>query len=307
MNGDLDVSLAIRIIRDVYNRCGFSSLSGVYAEKKGDSSPVTDIDPLVEHIILGHLEATSIGDKFACVREEATGDLDTIEKIKEKEYLATIDGIDGTGDFIRHFNRNERNPKWLVGLTAIYKKDGDGLYVPIFAFALQPFENRLFVMCHEGDQDKAYLIKQPLGLTQIFELNADNIANGPDIGSIDVFLDKPDCQWQLNDQSLKGQTGPSGFNTASLAAAAAPFHAFAGSDKLTFTTFHYKLWDFGLWPVLQAAGIKTLLKEPDGIKLVNKLNLNWFGQDDNTPGKCDKTPIILSKKGHVFDPLEGKP
>jgi hypothetical protein len=81
MTDDLDVSLAIRIVRDVYNRCGFSTLSGIYVEEKTDGSLVTDIDPLVEHIVLEHLSATSIADKYNCVREEAASD--EVKKIGE--------------------------------------------------------------------------------------------------------------------------------------------------------------------------------------------------------------------------------
>lgn len=303
---DLDVSLAIRIIRDVYNRCGFAALTGVYAEKKEDSSLVTDIDPLVEHIILEHLAKTSIGkdDLFSCVREEAKDTSATIRTIKTKPYLVTIDGIDGTGDFVRHFNRCEPNSKWLVGLTAIYQRDDNGLYTPVFAFALQPNEDRMFVAA----DGKALLIKNPLRMPSTFHLNAVNDPDAPDFASIDVFLDKPKakCKWQLSDESMRLQSGPSGFNTASLAASAAPFEAFAGSDKITFTTFHYKLWDLGLWPVLNAAGIQTVLKGTDALQLVSKLDLNWFGPDEKVPGLCDATPIILSKKGVTFDPLVEK-
>ncbi len=296
---NLDLSLAIRTTRDIYNRCRFDSLTGVYAKKKkSDGSTVTDIDPLVEHIVLEHLFKVIPEADAAVVREEASTESDPIEEIKKQKYLVTVDGIDGTGDFIRHFNRDESNPKWLVGMTAVYKRKKDGTFRPKFAFALQPSEKRLFVFAKK----KSLLVADPLGNAKLYPLHVENVSDSPMNGSIDVFLDKPECHWELRPHSVKYQTGPSGFNTASLAAASAPFEAHAGSSKINFTTFHYKLWDFGLWPVLKGAGFNTAQKGVNGLNAVTSLDLNWFGDDDKPPGKCNDTPLVISNV-EDFDPL----
>ena len=133
---------------------------GVYYVQKPDGSLVTDIDPLIERIVLEHLLG-ELGGSPMIVREEASaGEAATVARIAEAETLVTIDGIDGTGRFIDHFNSRAPNPQWLVALTAVYRRDAaTGWFVPELAFAYQPATDCLFALV-EG---QAQVVENPLG------------------------------------------------------------------------------------------------------------------------------------------------
>jgi fructose-1,6-bisphosphatase/inositol monophosphatase family enzyme len=293
----MDLAFVIGTIRDVWNRSGIASLNGVFAEHKADGSLMTDIDPLIEEIVLDRLSKDiNVGDT-AVVREEAEGA--AIGVIKNSATLVTIDGIDGTGDFVRHFNHRELNSKWLLAMTAVYERNNLGLYVPKLAFAFQPSEDRLFATV-DGE---AFQIDQPLGRPVAVRLDARNLSQHPKKGSLDVYLEKAACPHYVLPE-LVSQNGPSGFNLASLAAACTK-RVLDGTNSINFTTFHYNVWDFALWPVLRNAGVITARKTGAGLQQVNELDLNWFGADGNIPGKCENTPLILSGTPD-FDPLHLK-
>ncbi len=295
----MDLTFVIGIVRDLQDRCKLEQLAEIETQtKQEDDSDVTEIDSLAEEIVLQHFSEANPLIDFACVREESTKQPEQIGKIKESNYLLTIDGIDGTGDFIRHFNEGQKNSKWLMGMTAFYKKHTNGMYDPLFAFAYQPTEDRCFVMI----DGRSLLVRDPLGKAEVFQLSVEHVQTEPMRGSLDVWLDKKENHWVLAEPDYKHQSGPSGFNMASLAASAAPKEALITSSPVNFTTFHYKLWDFGLWPVLNAAGFTTMLKAEGQLKSVKQLDLNWFGTDADPPAKCDATPIIISKHND-FDPF----
>ncbi len=291
------VELATRVAAEICRRCDFGNLRAVASEAKEDNSPVTQIDGMIEGIVIEHL--APLLPNCAWVREEEDGRRQTIRELKAAEYLVTIDGIDGTSDFLRHINAREPNSRWLAGLTAVYRRNGAGRFDPVLSFALQVNENRLFVAAG----GEALLVWAPLGNARAYKLSADNVSSSLMRGSIDVFLDKPGRLFKLREQGLAAQRGPSGFNFASLASACAPPEAEAGCTEINFTTFHYNVWDLGLWPVLQEAGIKTAIRRPDGQCMpVTALDLDWFGLDHELPGKCAATPLVLSRDAG-FDPL----
>lgn len=294
----MNASLAVRIIRDIYNRVGLQDLRGVLAERKADGSTVTDIDPLIEHIVLEHLTQSLDLSDTAVVREESDSAY-KISDVKKKRRLLTIDGIDGTGDFIRHYNESNLNSKWLIAMTAMYEMVDNGKHKPMFAFAFQPHENRLFL----ATSDESLLILHPLERPVVHRLTAKNITAMPRQGSVDVYLKKDECKFTMDDKVV-AQTGPSGFNFASLAASCIR-QKLDGSKSINFTTFHYKLWDFGLWPVLHNAGITTIVRHADKKKKVTELDLNWFAADDDSLTLCASNPLILSVDAD-FDPLVPK-
>lgn len=73
-------------------------------------------------------------------------------------------------------------------------------------------------------------------------------------GSIDIYLDKAECPHAIADAYVH-QKGPSGFNMISLLAACHP--DLGQHPPVNFTSFHYQIWDFGLWSLLNAAGFST--------------------------------------------------
>src|SRR6266567_2955718 len=106
----LTLDFVIGILRDVVERTGLTTLKNIAAEHKQDQSPVTETDALVETIVAEHLR-TELGDDFLLVGEESSGlNLPTIGEIRRAPLLVTIDGIDGTTEFVRHVNHGDPNP-----------------------------------------------------------------------------------------------------------------------------------------------------------------------------------------------------
>ena len=52
------------------------------------------------------------------------------------------------------------------------------------------------------------------------------------------------------------------------------------------------VWDFGLWPILNAAGLATADYEHVQQRY-DALDLNWFGQSDEPPGKIIR-PVLIA-------------
>jgi hypothetical protein len=292
----MDISLPIRILRDIVNRTGLRSLEHVAYLTKGDGSRVTDIDPFIEMIVESHLRQ-AIDQAFVVASEESTR-MPTIGQIRDHEVLVTIDGIDGTGDFIRHVNDGAANPKWLIAMTAVYRRtDATGWFEPVLAFAYQLLTDCLFVLC-EGT---ASLVERPLTLARVHAFDLNRLPADKPRGVIDVYLHNPECRHRIP-KALWTQEGPSGYNMASLLACAAVGREPMATLPVNFTSFHYNIWDFALWPVLNAAGFATV-DYADFTHSYRELRLEWWGENDAVPGKI-KRPLVLAPPG-LLTPLRG--
>lgn len=230
----MDLSLPIRITRDVVNRCGLRQLTSVYHAEKHDGSRVTDIDPLIEQIVLGHVKY-ELGTTPVVVREEATKlHIPTVREISRADFLLTVDGVDGTGRFISHFNQREENAQWLVAMTALYQRNpATGNFRPIVSFAYQPTTDCLFALT-EG---RPVLVEDPLGTARLFELDANQLDVTVPRGTIDVYLKADECPHTITENTAL-QWGPSGFNAVSILSCCAVDRAPTHTEKVNFTSFH---------------------------------------------------------------------
>jgi hypothetical protein len=285
----MDISFCIKIIRDVIAHTQLNALISINTSLKADGTKVTNIDSFVEQIVLDHL-LEFLPEHTVFIGEETSADhLLSIHEIGEASTIVTIDGIDGTDYFIQHCQDRQANDKWLIALTAIYQRNLDtGLFDPILAFAFQPQSDRLFCYAEES----ATCIVHPLSNPIEYALNVDHVNTDGIRGSIDIYLDKAQCPHAIADSSVY-QKGPSGFNMVSLLSACNP--NIAENSEVNFTSFHYALWDFGLWPILKAAGFATT----DYEHLKNRfsaLDLHWFGQPDAVLGKITRPLLIAPDK-----------
>lgn len=285
----MDISLCIRVIRDVIERTQLNSLNPINASKKADGTRVTNIDPLVEQIVLDRLLEFLPKNTVIIGEETSANHLLSIHHICEASTIVTIDGIDGTDYFIKHCQDRQANDKWLMALTAVYQRNLDtGLFDPLLAFAFQPQMDRLFCYAEE----KATCIIHPLSQPKEYALTVDHVNTDKIRGSIDIYLDKAQCPHSIADSSVH-QKGPSGFNMASLLSACN--NNIAKNSDVNFTSFHYTVWDFGLWPILKAAGFATT----DYEHLENRfsaLDLHWFGQPNEPLGKITRPLLIAPDK-----------
>lgn len=280
-------SLPIRIIRDVVERTGLSQLSNVAAEHKDDQSPVTEVDALIETIVAEHLRR-EFGSDFLLVGEETScGEVPMIGEMRRAPLLVTIDGIDGTTEFVQHVNQGKPNPQWLVALTAVYRRDPAGSFEPLLSFAYQPHAECLFAFC----DGQAALIERPLSDCLTYSFDIERLPKDKPRGSIDVYLPKPECAFAIKSE-ICSQFGPSAYNMASLLASCAVGRAPTHNVPVNFTTFHYNLWDFGLWPMLQAVGIVTADYENIG-RRYDELRLDLWGGDDVRPAKIQR-PLVIA-------------
>jgi hypothetical protein len=286
----MDLSLPIRIIRDVTNRCGGFSSRGIFAEQKQDGSWLTDIDPLVEHIVVEHLRE-ELGDKAVFVREEAPQhQRKTVGEICEAEILVTIDGIDGTGRFIRQMNQGISGATWLVAMTAVYRRNSEtGNFRPILAFAYQPTCDTLFALVDAH----AMIVENPLRQPDVSLLNAEHLQSDSPKLIVDSYLTKATCPHRLTIPYV--DKGPGGFAFASLLQSCRAEPNLEFFQSVNCLSFHYMIWDFGLWPVLTAAGLQTVDFE-DFQTVHGELNPRLFGQMDEVPGKILRPLIIAPEK-----------
>ncbi len=282
----MDINLIIKIVRDALSRTKLDSLSDVYTSQKTDGTRVTDIDPFVEQIVLGHL-LKLLPKSTAIIGEETSGNrLLPIGHICQVETIVTVDGIDGTDYFIKHCQDKEENDKWLMALTAVYQRNSiTERFEPILAFAFQPQTDRLF--CYA--EGAATCIVHPLSNPTEYPLSVDYVNTAKIRGSIDVYLDQAQCPHSIAG-SYVHQKGPSGFNMVSLLSSCNP--NIAKIPHVNFSSFHYMVWDFGLWPILNAAGLATADYEHVQQRY-DALDLNWFGQSDEPPGKIIR-PVLIA-------------
>ena len=298
----MDISLVIKIIRDVINCTQLNSLSSTKASQKDDGTQVTDIDPLVERIVLDRLLEFLPKNTVIIGEETSANCLPSIQEIRNAPTIVTIDGIDGTEYFINHYNDDEENDKWLIALTAVYERNlATGQFEPLLAFAFQPGLERLF--CYA--EGVATCILDPLSNPTEYSLSVDYINTDHVRGSIDVYLDREQCPHAIADSWIY-QKGPSGFNMASLLSSCNP--NIAKIPHVNFTSFHYMVWDFGLWPILKAAGFVTADYEKVSRRYI-ALDLNWFGQSDEPLGKIARPVLIAPEQlmGSLAGVLTDKP
>jgi hypothetical protein len=282
-----DFSLPIRIIRDVVERTGLATLANVAAEHKEDRSPVTAVDALVESIVAEHLRR-EFGDDLLLVGEETSSSLvPTIGEMRRAPMLVMIDGIDGTTEFVQHVNEGRQNPQWMVALTAVYHRDQSGSFEPVLSFAYQPHSDCLFAYCG----GKAVLIERPLSDAHTYLFDMGLSPRDKPLGSIDVYLPKPECEYTIKPNCCS-QFGPSGYNMASLLASCAVGRPATHNVPVNFTSFHYNLWDFGLWPMLNAIGFATADYEDIG-RTYNELRLDLWGADNDRPTKILR-PLLIA-------------
>jgi hypothetical protein len=280
-------SFPIRIIRDVVERTGLATLAYIAAEHKEDQSPVTEIDALVESIVAEHLR-TELGNDFALVGEETScGRVPTIGELRRASLLVTIDGIDGTTEFVQHVNQGRPNPEWMVALTAVYEREKSGSLRPLLSFAYQPHSECLFAWC----DGKAALIERPLSDARSYSFDISRLPRDKPRGSIDVYLPKPACDYAINPEFCS-QFGPSAYNMASLLASCAVGRPPTHNVAVNFTTFHYNLWDFGLWPMLHAIGFATADYQHVS-RTYDELRLELWGSDDVRPTKIQR-PLLIA-------------
>lgn len=283
----MDLSLPIRIIREVLDRTGLATLSKILAEHKDDQSPVTAIDAQVESIVAEHLRR-ELGTEFLLVGEETSAALvPTIGEMRRAPLLVMIDGIDGTTEFVQHVNLGQRNALWTVALTAVYRREACGRFTPLLAFAYQPHSDCLFAYC----QGQAVLVERPLADARTFSFEIARLPRDQPRGSIDVYLPKPECPFAIAPE-LSAQFGPSGYNFASLLASCASGFSPAHTATVNFTSFHYNLWDFGLWPLVHAVGFATADYE-DPRQTYDELRLELWGDDDVRPTKILR-PLLIA-------------
>lgn len=277
----------IRIIRDVVERTGLATLANIAAEHKEDRSPVTAVDALVESIVAEHLRR-EFGDEFLLVGEETSSSLvPTIGEMRRAPVLVMIDGIDGTTEFVQHVNEGKQNPHWMVALTAVYRRDPSGGFEPVLSFAYQPHSDCLFAYCG----GKAMLIEHPLAAAQTYSFDMRLSPQAEPRGSIDVYLPKPECEYAIQPEFCS-QFGPSGYNMASLLASCAVGRPPTHNVPVNFTSFHYNLWDFGLWPLLNAVGFATADYE-NVEQTYSELRLDLWGEDDVRPTKILR-PLLIA-------------
>ena len=120
-------------------------------------------------------------------------------------------------------------------------------------------------------------------------------------GSLDVWLQRARCPHVIQD-GLAIQWGPSAFNAAAILACCAVGRPPNHTQRVNFTSFHFTLWDFGLWPVLAAAGLCTVDFQDVG-REYQALNVRWFGDGAETPGKI-RRPLLIAPRP-VLAALEG--
>ena len=283
----MDCSIPIRIIRDVVERTGLSQLASIVAEHKEDQSPVTEVDALVETIVAEHLRS-EFGNEFLLVGEETScGQVPTIGELRRAPLLVTIDGIDGTTEFVQHVNQRKPNPQWLTALTAVYRREAAGRFTPALSFAYQPHSDCLFAYC----DGQAALIEHPLTDARQFVFDLALAPRDKPRGTIDVYLPKPECAYTIKPE-LCSQFGPSAYNMASLLTSCAVGRAPTHNAPVNFTTFHYNLWDFGLWPMLQAIGFATADYQNVG-QNYDELRLEVWGGDHVRPSKILR-PLVIA-------------
>ena len=283
----MDRSIPIRIIRDVVERTGLSRLANIAAEYKEDASPVTAVDALVESIVAEHLRR-EFGDEFLLVGEETSSTLvPTIGEMRRAPLLVMIDGIDGTTEFVQHVNEGRHNPQWTLALTAVYQRESSGRFKPLLSFAYQPHSDCLFAYC----DGQAVLIEHPLGEAREFTFDLSLAPRDQPRGTIDVYLPKPECPHAMKAE-YTSQFGPSGYNMASLLASCAVGRPPTHNLPVNFTTFHYNLWDFGLWPLLNAIGFATADYENVG-QTYSELRLDLWGEDHVRPTKIVR-PLLIA-------------
>jgi hypothetical protein len=281
-------SRIMAIMRHVIERCGLRSLSPVSVSTKADGSPVTELDGLIERLVQDELLKTFGQNSVAVVTEEQEGsDVLSIREIAGCEVLVTIDGIDGTADFIRHA-QGHHNSLWMAAVTAVYWRGPGSMFTPLLAFGYQPNEDRLFASTDGISQ----VIDGLCGQTRERILKCPNRGWPEPIGSIDFFAVRPECQWTVP-QNLIGQLGHSAYNMASIALACSTDLNVAFQQP-NFTTFHYKIWDYGLWPILHAAGFVTL---HEGIRVIGT-NPSWFGDADSPPGRI-LAPVLICHADNI--------
>lgn len=290
-------SLPIRIIRDVVERTGLSRLSNIAAEYKEDQSPVTAIDALVESIVAEHLRR-EFGSDFLLVGEETSSTLvPTIGEMRSAPLLVMIDGIDGTTEFVQHVNQGRHNPQWTLALTAVYQRQAPGRFAPLLSFAYQGHSDCLFAYCN----GQAALIEHPLTAARQFTFDIALAPRDKPRGTIDVYLPKPECPHAMKPE-YTSQFGPSGYNMASLLASCAVGRPPTHNVPVNFTTFHYNLWDFGLWPLLNAIGFATADYENID-RRYDELPLELWGSDDVRPTKILR-PLMIAPPD-LLPPLAG--
>lgn len=283
----MDFSLPIRIIRDVVERTGLAKLANIAAEYKEDQSPVTEVDALVESIVAEHLRR-EFGGHFLLVGEETSSTLvPTIGEMRRARLLMMIDGIDGTTEFVQHVNQGKHNPQWTLALTAVYQREASGRFKPLLSFAYQVHSDCLFAYCN----GQAVLIEHPLTAARQFTFDIALAPRDQPRGSIDVYLPKPECPHAMKAE-FTSQFGPSGYNMASLLASCAVGRPPTHNVPVNFTTFHYNLWDFGLWPMLNAIGFATADYDDVG-RTYEELRLDLWGADDVRPTKILR-PLIIA-------------
>lgn len=283
----MDFQLPIRIIRDVVERTGLATLTNIATENKDDASPVTEIDALIETIVAEHLRA-EFGNEFLLVGEETScGQVPTIDELRCAPLLVTIDGIDGTTEFVQHVNQGQPNPQWMVALTAVYGRAATGGLRPLLSFAYQPHSECLFAWC-DGE---AALIERPLSDLRSQSFDISQLPQDRPRGSIDVYLPKPECGYAIKPEFCS-QFGPSAYNMASLLASCAVSRPPTQNVAVNFTTFHYNLWDFGLWPILNAIGFATADYEDVGCTY-DDLRLELWGNNDVRPTKIQR-PLLIA-------------
>lgn len=280
-------SLPIRIVRDVVERTGLATLANIAAEHKEDQSPVTAVDALVETIVAEHLRR-DFGEEFLLVGEETSSSLvPTIGEMRRATMLVMIDGIDGTTEFVQHVNQGQHNPQWTLALTAVYRRESSGSFTPVLSFAYQPHSDCLFAYC----DGQAVLVERPLTEARQFSFDINLLVRDKPQGSIDVYLPKPECPHAMKAE-FTSQFGPSGYNMASLLASCAAGRPPTHNVPVNFTTFHYNLWDFGLWPLLNAIGFATTDYADIG-RRYHELRLDLWGDDDVRPTKVLR-PLLIA-------------
>jgi 3'-phosphoadenosine 5'-phosphosulfate (PAPS) 3'-phosphatase len=283
----VDCSLPIRIIRDVVERTGLSQLANIAAEYKEDQSPVTAVDALVESIVAEHLRR-ELGNDFLLVGEETSSTLvPTIGEMRAAPLLMMIDGIDGTTEFVQHVNQGKHNPQWTLALTAVYEREAAGRFRPLLSFAYQGHSDCLFAYC----DGQAVLIERPLAEARQCAFDISISPRDKPRGSIDVYLPKPECPHAMKEE-FASQYGPSGYNMASLLASCAVGRPPTHNVPVNFTTFHYNLWDFGLWPMLNALGFATADYQDLG-RTYDELRLELWGADHVRPTKILR-PLVIA-------------
>lgn len=284
----MDISLPIRIIRDVVHRTRLTTLANIAAERKEDRSPVTQIDSLVETIVAEHLRS-EFGTELLILGEESSEfNPPSVGEIRRARLLMTIDGIDGTTEFVRHVNGGDKNPLWLVAMTAVYRCDeATNRLVPLLSFAYQPHADCLYVYV----AGQALLIDDPLRAARTSTFDISLLPSDRPRGSLDVYLPKPECPHAIA-PGFCTQQGPSGYNMVSLLESCAVGRQPRHTEPVNFTSFHYNLWDFSLWPILNAVGFATADYEHLH-QSYSELRPDLWGEDNAPPGKVLR-PLMLA-------------